>query len=297
MTASGTAVFMAYLRLLRPHQWVKNGFIFLPLVFSQNLGSSELWYKSVFAFLAFSFISSGIYIINDLRDREEDRFHPEKSLRPLASGKVRPAPAAAQAFIVLLAGLLLAGVLPALVYLPLLAYLALQVLYTFLFKRLVILDALAIAVGFVLRVVAGALAITVPMSSWLLLCTFFLALFLAFCKRRNELGLIDSGAHRRVLEEYSEKFLDQLITTSAAITILCYALYASSPVTAEKFHTPWLVLTVPFVAYGVYRYQFLVLVRNRGGNPVGILFGDRPFALNFALWMAAAFAIVYWEVL
>lgn len=288
---------MAYLRLLRPQQWVKNGFIFLPLVFSQNLGRPELWFKSVFAFLAFSFIASGVYIINDLRDREEDRFHPEKRLRPLATGTARPAPAAGLAFLLLLAGLVLAGALPGMVYLPLLAYLILQVLYTFQLKHLVILDGLAIAVGFVLRVVAGAFAIAVPMSSWLLLCTFFLALFLAFCKRRHELGLADPNAHRRVLEEYSEKFLDQLITTAAAATILCYALYASAPATAEKFHTPLLVLTLPFVVYGIYRYQYLVLIRNEGGNPGRVLFGDIPFALNIAAWTAASFLIVYWEIL
>lgn len=297
MSTNGSVVFMAYLRLLRPQQWVKNGFIFLPLVFSQNLGRPELWFKSVFAFLAFSFIASGIYIINDLRDREEDRFHPEKRFRPLAAGTARPAPAAALAFVLLLAGLFMAGVLPGMVYLPLLAYLFLQVLYTFLLKHLVILDALAIAVGFVLRVVAGAFAIAVPMSSWLLLCTFFLALFLAFCKRRHELGLEDSGTHRPVLEEYSEQFLDQLITMNAATTLLCYALYASSPATAEKFHTPLLVLTVPFVVYGITRYQYLVLIRNKGGNPGRVLFGDLPFALNFLAWMATAFLIVYWEVM
>jgi 4-hydroxybenzoate polyprenyltransferase len=288
---------MPYLRLVRPQQWVKNGFIFLPLVFSQNLGRPEDGFKSVFAFLAFSFIAGAVYIINDLRDREEDRFHPEKRSRPLASGAARPAPAAALAFALLLAGLFMAGVLPGMIYLPLLAYLALQALYTFLLKRLVLLDALAIAIGFVLRVVAGAWAIAVPMSSWLLLCTFFLALFLAFCKRRHELGLEDPEARRKVLEQYSEKFLDQLITTSAATTLLCYALYATSAETAAKFHTHWLVLTVPFVVYGVMRYQYLVLVRGRGGNPGRILFGDLPFALNFAAWMAVSFLIVYWEVL
>lgn len=288
---------MAYLKLLRPQQWVKNGFIFLPLVFSQNLGRPELWFKSLFAFLAFSFIAGGVYIINDLRDREEDRFHPKKRHRPLAAGTARPAPAAGLALLCLLAGLFMGGVLPGMIYLPLLAYLLLQVLYTFKLKHLVILDALAIAVGFVLRVVAGAYAIAVPMSQWLLLCTFFLALFLAFCKRRHELGLEDSGSHRKVLEEYSEKFLDQLITTSAATTLLCYALYATSAETAAKFHTPLLVLTVPFVVYGVTRYQYLVLIRNKGGSPGRILFGDIPFALNFAAWMAVSFLIVYWKVL
>jgi 4-hydroxybenzoate polyprenyltransferase len=297
MSANGPQVLSIYLRLLRLAQWLKNGFIFLPLVFSQNLGHSDFFMKAVFAFFSFSFMSSAIYIINDIHDRGEDQYHPEKKIRPLASGQVKPATAAMISFVLLASSLLLAGVLPQIFYAPLIGYLILQALYTFWVKKMVILDALSIALGFLLRVIAGALCIQVPISSWLLLCTFFLALFLAFCKRRHELSLEQAVTHRPVLEEYSEKFLDQLITATGATTILCYALYAISHETVQKFHTPLLVLTLPFVVYGVYRYMYLTLLKGKGGNPSKVFFADLPFALNFTAWGIAAIVIVYWEKL
>lgn len=278
-------------------QWLKNGFLFLPLVFSQNLGHVDFFMRAVIAFWSFSFMSSAIYIINDIHDRAEDQFHPEKKSRPLASGLVKPATAAVLSFLLLCFSLFLGGILPPLFYAPLLGYLLMQILYTFWVKRMVILDSLFIAMGFLLRVIAGAVCILVPISSWLLLCTFFLALFLAFCKRRHEMSLEEALTHRPVLEQYSEKFLDQLITATGAITILCYALYAISPETVQKFHTPLLVLTLPFVVYGIYRYIYLTVIRNQGGNPGRVLFSDFPFAFNIGAWGIAAFIIVYWEKL
>jgi len=286
-----------YVRLLRVSQWLKNGFIFLPLVFAQKLGHVDDVRKAVIAFLSFSFMSSAIYIINDIHDREEDRFHPEKKNRPLASGAVKPPAAVLISFLLLAASLVLAGALPQLFYAPLIAYLLMQALYTFWVKTQVILDVLFIAMGFLLRVIAGALCIGVTMSSWLLLCTFFLALFLAFCKRRHEIALEGALAHRPVLEEYSPGFLDQLITSCGATTMLCYALYAISQETVSKFHTHLLVLTLPFVVFGVYRYMYLTLAKNKGGNPSKVFFADLPFALNFIAWGIAAFVIVYWEKL
>lgn len=278
-------------------QCLKNGFLFLPLVFSQNLGHVDFFMRAMIAFWSFSFMSSAIYIINDIHDRAEDQFHPEKKNRPLASGQVKPATAAVLSFLLLCFSLFLGGILPPLFYAPLLGYLLLQILYTFWVKRMVILDSLFIAMGFLLRVIAGAVCIQVPISSWLLLCTFFLALFLAFCKRRHEISLEEAHTHRPVLEEYSEKFLDQLITTTGATAILCYALYAISHETVQKFHTPLLILTLPFVVYGVYRYMYLTLLKNKGGNPSKVFFADLPFALNFGAWGIAAFVIVYWEKL
>lgn len=234
-----------------------------------------------------------MYIINDILDRNQDKFHPEKKFRAIASGKVSLIQGLIISFILLVLSFFIANQLPQTFFLILLAYLFLQIFYTLILKNLVILDGISISIGFILRILAGGIAINVPISSWLILCTFFLALFLAFSKRRSEMELENYLNHRTVLEKYSKEFLDHLISISAGITVLCYSLYIISAETIKKFHSPYLILTLPFVIYGIYRYLYLVHIKKIGENPSKILFKDKPFLLNIFLWILIFFAILY----
>jgi 4-hydroxybenzoate polyprenyltransferase len=234
-----------------------------------------------------------MYIINDILDKERDKFHPIKKLRPIASGSVSIIEGFIISFILLILSIFTASTLPQTFYLIILAYLFLQIIYTLSLKNFVILDGISIALGFILRILGGGVAIDVPISSWLFLCTFFLALFLAFCKRRAEMELENYSDQRQVLEKYSKTFLDHLISISAGITVLCYSLYIISPETIKKFHSPYLILTLPFVVYGIYRYLYLVHIKNIGEEPSSVLFKDKPFLLNILLWIIIFFAILY----
>jgi len=234
-----------------------------------------------------------MYIINDILDKERDKFHPIKKLRPIASGSVSIIEGFIISFIFLILSIFTASTLPQTFYLIILAYLFLQIIYTLSLKNFVILDGISIALGFILRILGGGVAIDVPISSWLFLCTFFLALFLAFCKRRAEMELENYSDQRQVLEKYSKTFLDHLISISAGITVLCYSLYIISPETIKKFHSPYLILTLPFVVYGIYRYLYLVHIKNIGEEPSSVLFKDKPFLLNILLWIIIFFAILY----
>ncbi len=286
---------LALMRSLRPQQWAKNFFVLAPLVFAQRL--TDLWSleRALMAFAAFCLAASAVYLLNDLHDREEDRRHPVKSRRPLASGALK-APVAWCAAAALIAG-------AAALALPLgsgfttflAAYVMLNVLYSLGLKTVVILDVLCISLGFVLRILAGAAAIDVKVSSWLLLCTTFLSLFLAFSKRRHEIQLLAEGAahQRKVLSQYSAAFLDQMINVVTASAVVCYALYAVSPETVERFHTEHLVYTVPFVLFGIFRYLYLVYQRTDAKNPTEALLFDGPFLVNLLLWGGAVIWIVY----
>jgi 4-hydroxybenzoate polyprenyltransferase len=283
------------IRSLRPAQWAKNTFVLAPLVFAGGLAAPGALARALAAFAAFCAASSAVYLVNDLRDREQDRNHPHKRLRPIAAGTL-PAGAAGGAAVLLAAAavataLVLGGEFAA----ALGAYLALQALYTLWLKRVVIVDALAIALGFVLRVYAGAAAVAVAVSPWLFLCTIFLALFLAFSKRRHELVLLADGAasQRGVLEEYSPVFLDQMINVVTASAVVCYALYAVAPETVAKHGGRSLLATVPLVLFGIFRYLFLVYQRQEERNPTEAILRDLPFLINLALWVAAVLAIVY----
>jgi 4-hydroxybenzoate polyprenyltransferase len=285
----------ALVRSLRPAQWAKNLFVLAPLVFGKQLDDPAVLLRALAAFGAFCAASSAAYLINDLRDREEDRRHPLKRHRPIASGAL-PAPAAAGAAAVLL---LVAAALALPLGLGVLAliagYAALNVLYSAGLKHVVILDVMIVAVGFVLRVLVGGLAIGVEVSSWLLLCTIFLALFLAFSKRRHEIVLLAEAApgQRRVLDHYSPAFLDQMINVVTASTVVSYALYAVSPETAERFHSRWLVYTVPLVLFGIFRYLYLIYQKTDEKNPTEAILTDAPFLVNLALWALAVVWIVY----
>ncbi len=282
-------------RALRPVQWVKNVFVLAPLVFAEHLLEPALLLRAGISFLAFCFAASSIYLVNDLRDREEDRRHPLKKNRPIASGALPVGIAIAAS-----AGLAAAAIGAALylglhftIYLA--VYLAINLLYSSVLKKIVILDVMAVSSGYVLRVMAGAAAIEVEVSKWLLLCSIFLALLLIFSKRRHEIVLLGEGAaeHRAVLGHYSAAFLDQMINVVTASTVVSYALYAVDDHTVEKFGSDALVYTLPLVLYGVFRYLYLVYQRNDIQDPTVALLKDPALILNVLLWGAAVLAVVY----
>jgi 4-hydroxybenzoate polyprenyltransferase len=282
-------------RSLRPSQWAKNLFVLAPLVFGSRLGDRVAVARALLALLAFCCAASAVYLVNDLRDREEDRRHPLKRSRPLASGTLK-VPAAVAAVLVLIAAVAgLAACLGGGFAVVMGAYLLLNLLYTLWFKHMVILDVMCIGLGFVLRVLAGAQATGVEVSSWLFLCTTFLALFLAFSKRRHEITLLAEGAagQRPVLDHYSPAFLDQMINVVTASSVVSYALYAVAPETVEKFHTHRLIYTIPLVLFGIFRYLYLMYQRPEQQNPTEAILRDPPFLINLVLWGLAVVWIVY----
>jgi len=283
---------------MRPTQWPKNLFVLAPLVFGRLLGERQAILHGLLAVVAFCLASSAVYLINDIKDREEDRNHPLKRHRPLAAGTLG-VPAAVAALVVLAgAAIALAVSLGTGFALILVGYLLLNVLYTGGLKHVVILDVMSISAGFVLRVLAGAAATAVQVSSWLLLCTIFLSLFLAFSKRRHEITLLAEGAtsQRRVLHHYSAAFLDQMINVVTASSVVSYALYAVAPETVEKYHTQHLIYTLPMVLFGIFRYLYLMYQEPGERNPTEAILGDPPFLINLVLWGLAVVAIVYWRV-
>jgi 4-hydroxybenzoate polyprenyltransferase len=283
------------LQSLRPAQWAKNVFVLAPLVFSGQLLNTGVTVRALLAVAAFCSAASAVYLVNDLRDREEDRRHPLKRLRPIAAGTL-PIPAAIGAVVLLAAAAAgLAFWLGRPFALVLGAYLGLNLLYTFWFKHMVILDVMSISLGFVLRVEAGAVVTGVEVSRWLLLCTIFLALFLAFSKRRHEITLLagQASGQRPVLDHYSPAFLDQMINVVTASSVVSYALYSVSPETVEKYHTQDLVWTIPLVLYGIFRYLYLMYQRPGERNPTEAILRDAPFLINILLWGLAVVWIVY----
>ncbi len=280
---------------LRPAQWAKNLFVLAPLVFGDRLLDAQAAARAGLAVLAFCCASSAVYLINDLRDREEDRKHPLKRLRPLAAGTLGVATAVAAMVLLAATAAGLAVWLGWPFALLLGTYLALNVLYTLWFKHMVILDVMSISLGFVLRVEAGGMAVGVDVSRWLFLCTTFLALFLAFSKRRHEITLLAGAAsgQRRVLDNYSPAFLDQMINVVTASSVVSYALYAVSPETQEKFGSQNLVYTIPLVLYGIFRYLYLLYQRPGERNPTEAILRDPPFLINILLWGLAVLWIVY----
>lgn len=283
------------LKSLRPTQWAKNLFVLAPAVFSSLLLQPEIPVRAALALVAFCFASSAVYLINDLRDREEDRKHPLKKLRPLAAGTLKVPMAVAAVVVLLGVAAAISAWLGSGFSTVLGAYLLLNVLYTFWLKHMVILDVMSISLGFVLRVEAGAMAAQVEVSRWLLLCTIFLALFLAFSKRRHEITLLAGAAsgQRRVLDQYSPAFLDQMINVVTASAVVSYALYSVAPETVQKYNTRDLVYTIPMVLYGIFRYLYLMYQQPGERNPTEAILRDPPFLINMALWGAAVVWIVY----
>jgi 4-hydroxybenzoate polyprenyltransferase len=280
---------------LRPHQWVKNLIVFGALIFAQRLHDPAAILASGGAFLVFCFLSGAAYLFNDLVDLERDRLHPLKRGRPLASGRLSPALAGWTAMGLTAGSLFFAFLLSSWLGVVALGYFLLVAGYSLFLKNLVILDVLAVSFGFVLRAIAGAVAIDEPFSKWLLICTMLLALFLSLNKRRHELTLLAGGAaeHRRILGEYSPYLLDQMIAVVTASTVVSYALYTQAAETIAKFGTDRLVWTLPFVLYGIFRYLYLVHQREEGGNPSRVLLADRPLLLAVALWAVTVIALIY----
>jgi len=269
--------------------------VFAALGLSKHLFERGPVLRSLLAFAIFCGLSGAVYLLNDVTDVERDRLHPLKALRPIASGLVPPRQAALVA--VALAATCLAGsLLLGRGFLACAAaYLGLNVLYSLKLKEVVIVDVLSVSLGFVLRFVAGAVAIPVQITEWLLICTILLALFLTLAKRRHELvTLSDSAAsHRAILAEYSPYLLDQMIAVVTASCVTAYAFYTTAAETKEKFQTDKLVFTIPFVLYGIFRYLYLVHRKDKGGSPSDVLLTDRPLLVAVALWAAAIVAIVY----
>jgi 4-hydroxybenzoate polyprenyltransferase len=284
-------------QLLRPTQWSKNAVLFAALIFSKHLFISADVVTVVGAFLCFCCVASGAYVMNDIRDCERDRQHPLKARRPLPSGRVARSSAITIALGLMAVGLIGAFALGRGFGLLTAFYLALQVAYTFALKDMVILDVMSIATGFVVRAVAGGVVIAVPVSPWLIICTFLLALFLGFSKRRHELVLLDDRAteHRAALREYSPYFLDQMISVVTASTVVAYATYTVSLEVREKLGTDQLYLTVPFVLFGIFRYLYLVHQREEGGNPTQLLLTDQPLLVDVLLWIITASLVLYWK--
>lgn len=280
---------------LRPGQWTKNFAVFAALVFAEKLFDVKAIALSVAAFAIFCALSGVVYLINDIADRHSDREHPLKRRRPIASGALPVPVAAVAATIIGAAALAAAFAVGWSLGLVAAGYVALQALYSGPLKHIVIIDVLALSIGFVLRAAAGAVAIDVRISHWLFVCTILLAMFLALAKRRHELVLLaDSAAsHRPILGEYSPYLLDQMIGVMTASTLIAYIFYTISPETAEKFGTDLLGLTIPFPLYGIFRYLYLVHVREGGGSPAELLINDRPLLACVMLWVAAVVVIIY----
>jgi len=284
-----------YFRILRPHQWIKNGFVLAPLIFSERLLDPRSFSLAFAAFVVFCLLSSATYVFNDLFDCNADRAHPLKRHRPLPAGEITPGAAAFLGGAFALAGVAGAAFLGKMVLLTAAGYLALQTAYNLFLRQLVILDILAIAIGFVIRALAGSVAIGVTLSPWLILCTLLVALFLGFSKRRHEIVLMgnEASSHRRILREYSLPFLDQLIGIVTAATIVSYAIYTLSPEVTLRLGSSSMILTLPFVIYGIFRYLYLVHLREGGGSPARDLLADRALLVCIFLWGVVSVALIY----
>jgi 4-hydroxybenzoate polyprenyltransferase len=288
-------MFADLIALARPTQWIKNGVVLAALVFGGEVGQFDKVILALIAAVVFCLLSSVVYTLNDLADRRQDQVHPLKKDRPLASGRISATQAWTFALVlVVLAAALSLALTPRFLAVAG-AYVALNVLYSLVLKHVVIIDVMTIAMGFVLRAVAGTVAIGVPASHWLLIMTLLLALFLGFGKRRHELLLLedDASSHRRSLSKYSPYLLDQCMGVTTASVVVMYMFYTFSPEVTAKLGTPYLYLTIPFVVYGVFRYLYLMHREAKGGSPTQVLIDDKPILAAVVLWLAAVIVILY----
>jgi 4-hydroxybenzoate polyprenyltransferase len=286
----------SYITLIRPKQWIKNFFIFAPAFFAGNLSEPKILRLTLIAFIAFCLVSSSVYVINDIFDVEADRFHPRKKFRPLATGDISINSAILITIIMLIFAILLITQLNISFAFITLTYILMNLLYSFKVKHIVILDVFFISLGFVLRIEAGATAIGVSVSSWMMLTTIFLSLFLAISKRRAELTSIEPGnleIQRKVLNHYDVTFADQMNTLAATGTVICYALYTVSEKAISTFHSENLIYTTPFVVYGIFRYLYLLHKKNLGENPELVITKDISLIINVFLWLIVSLLIIY----
>jgi 4-hydroxybenzoate polyprenyltransferase len=283
---------------LRPKQWSKNLIIFAGIAFSHNLFVYPMLLKVLLAFGLFCVLSGSVYLINDVLDLEKDKKHPRKAHRPLASGKISSPFAMGLAVVLALFSLTASFYLNQFFGATALSYFALLTLYTVLLKHLVIIDVMTIALGFVLRAIAGAVVIDVAISPWLFVCTILLALFLGISKRRHELAVLEVEAvnHRKILQEYNIPLLDQMIAVVTSSTVVAYSLYTMSAETRTKLGTPYLALTIPVVLYGLFRYLYLIYSKQQGGSPSELLLNDKPLLICVGLWGLLVVGLVYWGI-
>ena len=284
----------SHILALRPHQWVKNTFVLAALIFSGQLFNPESFNMAMWAFVAFSLCASSIYLLNDIIDYKRDQEHPKKRLRPIASGKVKRPVALALSALCLCLGTWVAYGINTPTLIALSTYIGMNIAYSLGMKHIFLIDLFFIAIGFLIRVTVGAFAISVSLSPWLLLCTLFIALFLGLCKRRHERSSLGDEAvkHRAILAHYSIPFLDQLILITAAATIMCYALYTIDPWVCARLKTNGLILTIPFVLLGIFRYLGLVYQKGEGGSPTQIVLRDRGTQLIVGLYLALSVTLI-----
>jgi 4-hydroxybenzoate polyprenyltransferase len=281
------------IRAMRPLQWSKNSLVFAALLFDRRVFQFDRLWHSLAAALVFCAVSSAIYLVNDIRDVEQDRHHPRKRFRPIAAGEVSVGQAARVATVLLLAGLVTAFAVRIEFAAVIIAYIALMIAYSYGLKRMVILDVFAIAAGFVLRAAGGALAISVPISPWLYVCTALGALFIGFGKRRNEIVTLEAaaGQHRANLDDYSLPMLDQIIAIVSAAMLISYSLYTFDAANVKDSRA--MMLTIPFVAYGLFRYLYLIYRRGEGGSPEVLLIKDPGLISCIVGWVATSLVILY----
>lgn len=283
---------------MRPYQWVKNVFVFVPLIFSKNLFVLPLFWETLLTSVAFCLAASGIYVLNDITDRKFDRLHPLKCKRPIASGKVGVGEGWALSVLLLTVSFVLLALVSTRVSvgLAIAGYVAVNLLYSFRLKRIVLIDLFVIAIGFILRILAGGYAIDVKVSSWLIMTTLFLSIFLGVAKRRGEFVLVSGVSDestRKVLSDYDLSLIDQILSVSAASVIITYALYTVSERTVHAFHTEALIFTTIFVTYGIFRYLYLIHRMGLGENPTKALLTDYPMVTNAILYVISVIAILY----
>ncbi|MEJ2721084.1 MAG: decaprenyl-phosphate phosphoribosyltransferase [bacterium] len=284
---------------MRPRQWTKNLVLFAGLIFSESLGNSTLVWKSVEAFLIFCALSGVIYLVNDVADTEKDKLHETKRQRPLPSGRLGAREAVAAAVVIGAVSLVLSFRIGVPFFNVAVIFFVLNILYSFVLKRVVLLDVVSISLSFVIRAIAGVEALvgidsSIELSPWLLICTLFLSLFLAFCKRRHELTTMgEASRHREALAEYSPALIDQLVGISASGAVLSYSIYTIWPDTVEKFGTGNLVYTIPLVLIGVMRYLYLVYSKDKGGSPSDLLLSEKFILIDVFAWILLVVAIFY----
>ena len=285
-----------YVRLIRIKHWVKDVFVFAPLIFSLNFYKPIYIGRTLIMVAAFCLAASSVYVFNDVADRERDRLHPKKKDRPIASGAVPVRSALILSAVLFLASVAVCAILGLPSVLIVLTYIAMNVAYSLLLKKQTFIDVMVIATGFLLRVEAGAIAINVELSSWMLLTTFFLSLFLGFGKRRKEVTE-GSNRHRAVFQDYTVELLNSLIIISASLTIITYSLYVVTSKAMIALGRDKFIATIPFVVFGVFRYMFLIYRHNNGGDPAEVLLKDKVLLIDIALWVCLIFALLGYTLL
>ncbi len=286
---------MGLASLLRPRQWLKNTFIFVPVVFSGHLFEEQVAVAALISFVAFCAVSSSVYAVNDIVDAEVDRKHPTKRFRPVAAGRISPTRAMGASILLAVLSAGLAWLVSGWVLLAILAYVVNNLAYSFFLRRVPILDVMSIAFGYILRMLVGSVVSTVPASDWILLTTFFLTLFVAIGKRRGEISFLENEGrdYRPALRYYSGPMLDQALASLMAMSIVCYSLFAASDYALRRFGTDALIYTVPFVVYGALRYFQLIHLDDKGDSPTDVLLTDRPLWLCIVLWGVTCLVIIY----